>query len=312
MRFACPPSAKRENAPYFSALTGLLGENVMGLVNSVEMLQKAQQGHYAVGAFNAENMEMVQAIIDAAEELGSPVIIQTTPSTVKYAGTDLFYAMVSARAKASKAPVVLHLDHGDSPELCERAIASGYTSVMIDGSKLEYERNIAVCRRVVEIASRAGIPVEAELGTVGGKEDSRAVSEKDILYTNPEQAKNFVARTGVQSLAVAIGTAHGFYRQAPRLDFGRLAEIRRAVDIPLVLHGASGLADDAVAEAVGLGICKVNFATELRAAYTKGIRAVLDREEKVFDPKKYNAGGREEVKRLVIAKMKVCRPKNGT
>ena len=283
----------------------------MELVNSVEMLRKAQQGHYAVGAFNAENMEMVQAIIDAAEELNSPVIVQTTPSTVNYASTDLFRAMVYVRARDSEVPVVLHLDHGDSLELCERAIASGYTSVMIDGSKLEYEQNIAVCRRVVEVASKAGIPVEAELGTVGGKEDSRAVSKKDILYTNPDQARDFVARTGVQSLAVAIGTAHGFYRQAPKLDFDRLAEIRRAVDVPLVLHGASGLADGAVAEAVKLGICKVNFATELRAAYTKGIRTVLDREEKVFDPKKYNAGGREEVKRLVIAKMKVCRSGGG-
>ncbi|HBC25934.1 MAG TPA: fructose-1,6-bisphosphate aldolase, class II [Ruminococcaceae bacterium] len=278
----------------------------MSLTGSAEILKKAQEGHYAVGAFNAENMEMVQAIIDAAEEMNSPVIIQTTPGTIKYADTDLFRAMVSARAKDSKVPVALHLDHGDSYELCGRAVASGYTSVMIDGSKLPYEQNIELSRRVVELASGAGVPVEAELGTVGGKEDSKTVADRDVLYTDPGQARDFARQTGVQSLAVAIGTAHGFYKGEPKLDFGRLKEIRQVVPIPLVLHGASGLPDSAVKQAVGLGICKVNFATELRVAFTKGVRSVLDSDAKVYDPKKYNASGREEVKKLVIHKIRVC------
>jgi len=279
----------------------------MSLVNTKEILLKAQEGNYAVAAFNVENMEMVQAVIAAAEEMDAPVILQTTPSTIKYADIDMFRAMVNAAAGKSKVPVAIHLDHGDSFELCKKAVEGKYTSVMIDGSKLSFEDNIKLCKSVVEVADKAGIPVEAELGTVGGKEDGHEVSDKEALYTNPMQAKEFVERTGITSLAIAIGTAHGFYKGEPKLDFDRLSEIREKVDIPLVLHGASGVPDESVEKAIELGICKVNFATELRVAYSNGVRRVLAKDNNVYDPKKYGEAGRIEVKELVKHKITICK-----
>jgi len=282
------------------------GRDDMPLVSSTELLLKAQREGYAVGAFGAENMEMVQAVVEAAEEMNSPVIIQTTPSTIAHASVDMFRAMVYAVAKNAKVPVVMHLDHGNSYELCKKAIEADYTSVMIDGSKMSYEDNIAISKKVVDIAGPMGIPVEAELGTIGGKEDEHIVSDKDALYTNPAQAKDFVERAGVQSLAVAVGTAHGFYKEEPKLDFDRIKEIRSVVDIPLVLHGASGVPDDSVKKSIQLGICKVNYATELRVAFTDGVKRVMKEAPNVYDPKIYSSAGREEVKKLVKEKMKVC------
>jgi len=282
------------------------GRDDMPLVSSTELLLKAQREGYAVGAFGAENMEMVQAVVEAAEEMNSPVIIQTTPSTIAHASVDMFRAMVYAVAKDAKVPVVMHLDHGNSYELCKKAIEADYTSVMIDGSKMSYEDNIAISKKVVDIAGPMGIPVEAELGTIGGKEDEHIVSDKDALYTNPAQAKDFVERAGVQSLAVAVGTAHGFYKEEPKLDFDRIKEIRSVVDIPLVLHGASGVPDDSVKKSIQLGICKVNYATELRVAFTDGVKRVMKESPNVYDPKIYSSAGREEVKKLVKEKMKVC------
>ncbi|QTL97733.1 class II fructose-1,6-bisphosphate aldolase [Iocasia frigidifontis] len=278
----------------------------MPLISSTKLLLKAQKGGYAIGAFNAENMEMIQAIVEAAEELSSPVIIQTTPSTVAYANVDMYRAMVNTVANDVSVPVVMHLDHGKSLDLCKQAIEAQYTSVMFDGSTLSFEENMLLTRKVVDTAKPKGIPVEAELGTVGGKEDDHEVSDKDALYTNPKQAKQFVDRTGVQSLAVAIGTAHGFYKQEPRLDFDRLKEIRKAIDIPLVLHGASGVSDESVMKSIQLGICKVNFATELRVAFTKGVNKVLEEAPNIYDPKKYCAAGRAEVKKLVKEKIIIC------
>ena len=275
----------------------------MPLVTSEKMLKDAQKGGYAVGAFNAENMEMVKAIIKAAEELKAPVMIQTTPSTVKYGTLDTYAAIVAAEAKKASVPVCLHLDHGNSFELAVQAIKAGYTSVMIDGSHEDFEGNIAVSKKVADVAKAVGIPVEAELGKVGGKEDDLE-AEADT-NTDPQQAKEFVERTGVTSLAVAIGTAHGFYVGTPVLDKERLSEIREVVDIPLVLHGASGLTDEDVMDCVRRGICKVNFATELRAAYSKAVRETLE-DEKVFDPKVYGKAGIAAVKELVMARMKVC------
>ena len=256
----------------------------MPLVTSKQMLLDAQKGGYAVGAFNAENMEMVKAIIRAAEELKAPVMIQTTPSTVKYASLAMFVGMVAAEARDASIPVCLHLDHGSSFELAVQAVKEGYTSVMIDGSKLSFEGNVDVSARVVAVAHPNHIPVEAELGKVGGKEDDlEAVADTN---TDPLQAKEFAERTGIDSLAVAIGTAHGFYVGTPVLDKERLSEIRRTVDIPLVLHGASGLSDEDVADCVARGICKVNFATELRKAYTDAGKKLLEEKPETFDPKK--------------------------
>lgn len=277
----------------------------MPLVTTEKMLLDAQKGGYAVGAFNVENMEMVQAVVAAAEELRSPVIMQTTPSTVKYAGLNYYYANAKAAAEAASVPVAIHLDHGSSFELAMQALREGYTSIMIDGSHSVFEENIAVTKRVVDACAPSHVPVEAELGKVGGKEDDLDGGAGGG-YTVPSEAAEFVARTGVSSLAVAIGTAHGVYVGEPKLDLDRLVEIRKVVDIPLVLHGASGLTDEAVRESIKRGICKVNFATELRIAFSNGVKQVLAEAPDTFDPKKYNAVGRENVKQLVMNRMKVC------
>ena len=276
----------------------------MPLVTSEKMLKDAQKGGYAVGAFNAENMEMVKAIIKAAEELKAPVMIQTTPSTVKYGTLDTYAAIVAAEAKKASVPVCLHLDHGNSFELAVQAIKAGYTSVMIDGSHEDFEGNIAVSKKVADVAKAVGSPVAAELGKVGGKEDDLE-AEADT-NTDPQQAKEFVERTGVDSLAVAIGTAHGFYVGTPVLDKERLSEIRQVVDIPLVLHGASGLSDEDVSDCVKRGICKVNFATELRAAYTAAGRKLMEEKPETIDPKALGKAGMAAVTELVKGRMKVC------
>lgn len=277
----------------------------MPFVTTKKMLLDAQNGRYAVGAFNVENMEMVLAVLEAAEELKSPVIMQTTPSTVKYAGLDFYLANVKAAAERATVPVALHLDHGSSFELSMQALRTGYTSIMIDGSHESFENNIAVTKAVADACAPSGIPVEAELGKVGGKEDDLDGGEGNG-YTDPEEAREFVERTGASSLAVAIGTAHGLYKGEPKLDQERLSEIRKVVSVPLVLHGASGVPDEAVREAISRGICKVNYATELRIAYSDGVKEVLRKNPDTIDPKKYGAVGREHVKAFVMDKMKNC------
>lgn len=276
----------------------------MGLVTSKQMLLDAQAGGYAVGAFNVENMEMIKAVIRAAEETQSPVMLQTTPSTVLYEGLATCVAMVEAEAKKVSVPVCLHLDHGNSFELAMQAIREGYTSIMIDGSGEPFEGNITLARKVVEAAHPNGLPVEAELGKVGGKEDD--LEAETDTNTDPDQAAEFVARTGVDSLAVAIGTAHGFYAGTPVLDKERLSQIKNAVSIPLVLHGASGLSDDEVRECVARGICKVNFATELRTAYTDAMKILMADHPDAFDPKKFGKAGMNAVTELVKNRMAVC------
>lgn len=278
---------------------------MMPFTTSKEMLLKAQEGKYAVGAFNVENLDMIIAVIEAAEALNAPVMLQTTPSTVKYAGLDYFLANVKVAAEKAKVPVALHLDHGSSFELAMQALRSGYTSIMIDGSPLGFEENIAVSKSVADACFPSGIPVEAELGKVGGKEDDLEVEEMNC-YTDPQEAKEFVERTGVSSLAVAIGTAHGLYQGEPKLDLNRLSEIREVVSIPLVLHGGSGVPDVMVQETIKRGICKVNYATELRIAYSDGVKKVLDKDPEVIDPKKYGLAGRESVKEFVKKKLEVC------
>ena len=272
----------------------------MPFVKSDALLRSARQGGYAVGAFNAENMEMVQAILAAAEEMRAPVMIQTTPGTLRYAPPEVFAGMVRALAEKAAVPAALHLDHGDSAELARRCLAAGYTSVMIDGSRLPFEENIALTLRVVGMAG--AVPVEAELGTVGGKEDTLTAR---AAYTDPEQAAEFVCRTGIASFAPAIGTAHGVYRAEPKLDLDRLSAIRDAAPVPLVLHGTSGVPDDTVRECIRRGICKVNYATDLRQTFTAAVREALE-EDAGFDPKKYLSRAREAVKRRVCALIRVC------
>lgn len=277
----------------------------MELTTTKQILKKAQEGHYAIGAFNVENMEMVMAVISAAEEMNAPVIMQTTPSTVKYAGLDYFLANARVAASNAKVPVVMHLDHGSSFELAAQALRAGYTSIMIDGSHGDFESNIEISKAVVDMCKPSGISVEAELGKVGGKEDDLDGGDGD-LYTDPLEAKEFVERTGIDSLAIAIGTAHGMYKGEPKLDLERLSEIRKVVSIPLVLHGGSGIPDWKVQEAIKRGICKVNYATELRIAYTHGVNTYLKENPDAIDPKKYNKAGIDEVKKFVMEKIKVC------
>ena len=276
----------------------------MSFVTSEKMLLNAQKGGYAVGAFNVENMEMVMAVIAAAEELRAPLMLQTTPSTVKYAGLDMYLANVRTAAKRASVPVCMHLDHGDSFDLAMQALRIGYSSIMIDGSHSVFEENIAVTKAVADACRPSGIPVEAELGKVGGKEDD--LDGGSGGYTDPMEAKEFAERTGIGSLAVAIGTAHGVYKGEPKLDLDRLAEIRKVVSIPLVLHGASGLSEEAVKESIKRGICKVNFATELRIAYTDGVKEFLAANPDAFDPKKYGKTAMEHVKEIVKLRMKMC------
>ncbi len=280
----------------------------MALVTTQQILKDAQAGKYAVGAFNVENMEMVKAVIQAAEELNAPVILQTTPSTVTYGTLPVFFGIVAAEAKKASVPVALHLDHGSSFELAVQAIKEGYTSIMIDGSHESFEDNIALTQRVVAVAKPNGIPVEAELGKVGGKEDDLEV-EVDT-NTDPQEAVEFVERTGIDSLAVAIGTAHGFYEGEPNLDKDRLQDIQGRVEIPLVLHGASGVSDQDVKDCIERGICKVNFATELRVAFTDAIKALLAEQPDTFDPKKLGTVGIAGVKELVKNRILVCGSNN--
>lgn len=277
----------------------------MALVTTKKMLLDAQKNGYAVGAFNVENMEMVMAVVSAAEETKSPVIMQTTPSTVKYADFDYFYANVKVAAQKANVPVAIHLDHGNSFELAMKAYRTGYTSIMIDGSHGSFEENIALTKSVVDVCKNGNVPVEAELGKVGGKEDD--LDGGDGGYTDPLEAKEFVQRTEADSLAISIGTAHGVYKGEPKLDLNRLSQIREVVDIPLVLHGTSGVPDEIVTECVNRGICKVNYATDLRIAFTKGVKKVLEENPDTIDPKKYNSQGREEVKEYVKSKMIVVK-----
>lgn len=271
-------------------------------VTSKEMIQKAREGRYAIPAFNAENMEMVQAIVAAAEEEKSPVMIQTTSTTVDYIGRDMMFNMVKAVADRATVPVALHLDHCSKYEDVVAAMEAGYSSVMIDASKLPYEENIKVTQAVVEAAKKFGATVESELGTVGGKEDNVSA---DVIYTDPDEAVDFATRTNIDIFAVAIGTAHGFYKGEPKLNFELLAKLREIIEVPLVLHGGSGIPDEMIKKTIELGIAKVNFATELRAAMTKAVREALT-DEKIIDPKKFMGPGRNAVKELCIHKIRLC------
>lgn len=280
----------------------------MSICSAKELLLDAQKNGYAVCAFNAENMEMCMAIIHTAEKLKAPVIIQTTPSTLKYAEPATYAGIVRALAEACSTPVALHLDHGSSFDLVKKCAASGYTSVMIDGSKLPFEENIDLARQCAAHCHAQNIPVEAELGTIGGKEDNVHCDKPQ--YTDPQDAKVFAESTGVDFLAVAIGTAHGVYKGTPHLDLDRLAEIRQVVSIPLVLHGTSGVPEETVRGCIDRGICKVNYATDLRIAYTEGVREYLNANPDAFDPKKYGTAGMEKVCQCVADRIRLCRSEN--
>ena len=243
------------------------------ILSTREMLLKAQKEKYAVPAFNIHNLETLQVVAETAMELKSPVIIAGTPSTIEnYAGADYIKAIAEVASNKYNIPIAIHLDHFEDVEAIKRDIDLGFRSCMIDASKYDFEKNIEIVKSVVDYAHRFDTVVEAELGKLGGREDDLIVDEKDTMYTNPDDAEEFVRRTNVDSLAVAIGTAHGLYKGEPKLDFERLKKIRERVNVPLVLHGASDVPNDLVKEAISLGICKVNVATDLKIPFADAVK----------------------------------------
>lgn len=277
----------------------------MPLVTSKEMLLAALDGHFGVGAFNANNMEQIQGIIDAASEEKSPVILQVSQGAIDYAGLGFATAMVKVAAEEASVPVVLHLDHGASFEQNVTCFRAGFTSLMFDGSKLSYEENVRITAKIVEFAGIVGIPVEAELGKVLQSRDK--VTEDDVraAMTDPDQAADFVARTGISSLAVAIGSVHAMQAAEAELDIERLKAIRAKVNIPLVLHGSSGVKESSEVEAIQHGICKINVATMLNQAFIKGILDGYAASPSNIDPREWLTLSRDGVKEVVRHKMRL-------
>ncbi len=300
----------------------------MAFITSTEMFKKALDSNYAVGAFNVNNMEIVQGIVDAAKEEKAPLILQVSAGAREYAKPAYLLKLVEAAMIDSDLDIVLHLDHGADFDICKSCVDGGFTSVMIDGSKHPFEKNVEMTKQVVEYAHAHGVVVEAELGTLAGIEDAVNVSERDAKFTNPEQAQEFVERTGVDSLAIAIGTSHGAYKFKgdPYLDFERLGEIEKLIpNTPLVLHGASsvlkefvdtcnkyggnipgaqGVPEAMIQEAVKHHVCKVNIDTDLRLAMTAAIRKVFVENPAEFDPRKYLGPGRAAIKGMVQHKIR--------
>lgn len=280
------------------------------IVSTREMLLKAQREGYAVPAFNIHNLETVQVVVDTAMEMRSPVILAGTPSTIDYAGGEYIKAIAEVAANKYNIPIAIHLDHFEEIDEIKKYIDNGFKSCMIDASKEKYEKNIEIVKEVVEYAHKYDTTVEAELGKLGGQEDDLIVDEKDAMYTNPDDAVDFVNKTGVDSLAVAIGTAHGLYKGEPKLDFERLKEIRSKVSVPLVLHGASNVPDELVKEAISLGICKVNVATDLKIPFSDAVKEFFKENPDANDPRKYMSPGKNAMKEVVRHKIVICGSEN--
>ena len=297
------------------------------LVTNRDLLVPARRKVYAVGAFNINNLESLLAVAEAAVEEKSPVIVAVTPSAIKYAGLPYLAKIVKTAAESAQVPMALHLDHGQDFETVSKCVAAGFTSVMIDGSFLKFEENVALTKRVVDLARPKGVSVEAELGRLAGVEE-KTVEEKEAVLTDPDTAKEFVERTRVDTLAVAIGTSHGAYKfkAEPKLDFERLKIISGKVDLPLVLHGASsvpawiiekaskygaelagakGIPEEHIQKAISLGISKINIDTDLRLAFTAAVREVLANSPKEFDPRKILGPAKEAMKEVIKGKMRL-------
>ncbi len=276
----------------------------MPLVSMTEMLQKAKAGKYAVGQFNVNNLEYAQAILQAAEEKKSPVILGVSQGAGKYMGG---YKVVVAMVKALMeeynitVPVAIHLDHGSDFENCAKAIHAGFTSVMIDASSLPFEENVALTKKVVELAHIHGVSVEAELGSIGGEEDG--VVGDGIIYADPQECKELVERTGIDCLAPALGSVHGPYKGEPKLGFKEMEEIGQLTGVPLVLHGGTGIPLKDIQKAISLGTAKINVNTENQIAQAKRVREVLAEKPDLYDPRKYLGPGREAIKETVMQKM---------
>jgi fructose-bisphosphate aldolase class II len=299
----------------------------MALVTTKEMFKKAYAGRYAIGAFNINNMEIIQAIVNACKKENSPVILQVSSGAMKYAGPTYLRKMVEAAIEDTGIDIALHLDHGASFEACREAIAAGFTSVMFDGSHYDYEENVRLTKEVVDYAHARGVVVEAELGKLAGIEDDVKVEGHEATYTDPDQALDFVTRTGIDSLAIAIGTSHGAYKFAgeAKLDFERLEKIQKLLpEFPIVLHGASsvdpkyvamcnefggqiagakGVPAEMLRKASSMAVCKINMDTDIRLTVTASIRKVFSESPKEFDPRKYLGVARTNLESVVVDKI---------
>lgn len=282
----------------------------MDLRSTKEMLIDARKNSYAVPAFNIHNLETIKVVSSEASKLKSPIILAATPSTVKYAGSDYLLEMCRVSAKRYNIPISVHLDHAEDVDNIKSLIKMGYKSVMIDASKYPFEKNIEIVKSVTDFAKKYGVSVEAELGRLGGMEDDVIVDAEDSFYTDPEKAVEFVERTGVDSLAVAIGTAHGLYKSEPRLDFHRLKKIGEKLNIPLVLHGASGVAGTDVRRTIELGISKVNIATELKIPFASAVREYLIENTEANDIRQYLSPGMEAMRQVVRNKIIMMKSNN--
>ncbi len=270
-----------------------------------ELEQQARDGKFGLGAFNTNNLEITKSIAAAIKEESSPAIIAVTPSAMKYAGSRQITNIVRTAVEESGIKVALHLDHGTTVADCVECLKQGFSSVMIDGSKLPFEENIAMVNEVVKLAKPLGISVEAELGRIFGAEEQIVVTEREASFTDPKQAAEFVERTGIDSLAVSIGNAHGFYKGRPELDFDRLKEIQEQTDALLVLHGASGIPEEDVRKAIEIGITKVNIDTEIRDAFRRGVTDFIQDNPQVIDPRKILKPAMEEMTEVVKRKISI-------
>lgn len=277
------------------------------LVTSKELLLDAQKNMYAVGAFNTNNIEITQAIVKAAEAKKAPILIQISAGALKYAGAEFLPMLVAKAATLASVPIAIHLDHGPSFESVMTCLRVGFTSIMRDASKLPYDENVAEVRKVVDACHAIGIPVEAEIGKIGGAEEHVVVSEREALMSDPDECARFVDDGGFDFLAVAIGNAHGFYKGDPKLDFNRLEAIRDRVSVPLVLHGASGIPDNQITMAVERGICKINIDTEIRNAFIRTMQKFTAENPDQIDPRKVFAPCIDAMQAVVEHKIDIFR-----
>ena len=274
------------------------------VVSSARLMKRAEKENYAIPAFNIDNLESAMAVSEIMHEMRTPVIVQMIPRTLNYGGIAIYPAMMRELMADCPVDYALHLDHGSSLALAKKCVAGGFSSVMFDGSLMPFEDNIKFTKKVTDFALPMDVSVEGELGTIGGKEEGD--TDLEASYTKVSEAEEFVRRTNVSTLAIGVGTAHGVYKGTPHINIERIKEIHAAIDTPLVLHGASGLSDEVLKDCIAAGITKINFATELRQAYTNGIKAEFAKDPEVFDPKIYMRGAIDNIKEVLRHKINIC------
>lgn len=274
------------------------------VVSSARLMKRAEKENYAIPAFNIDNLESAMAVSEIMHEMRTPVIVQMIPRTLNYGGIAIYPAMMRELMADCPVDYALHLDHGSSLALAKKCVAGGFSSVMFDGSLMPFEDNIKFTKEVTDFALPMDVSVEGELGTIGGKEEGD--TDLEASYTKVSEAEEFVRRTNVSTLAIGVGTAHGVYKGTPHINIERIKEIHAAIDTPLVLHGASGLSDEVLKDCIACGITKINFATELRQAYTNGIKAEFAKDPEVFDPKIYMRGAIDNIKEVLRHKINIC------